>query len=694
MIPAELISDINKAQTHFLTALELLEKSGSIRSLPESAPLRDALRTARRVAGNRLVRQPCDGRIVCAFIGSSGHGKTTFLGELFPDLSQRGWLVTEKNDTTAQSLRIEFAEGSPDLEQVTVNSWNLDQIKRLVGTTTAREQNEQDNIEVHYRDQEGFIVVDGTKSTLTKDDLKAFQFGLRQELRPLPHPYNVPDDRLSDQEFIRALTIKELPAKLTKGTVLTTDGHAFNALQLRAVVKDVTLHDSYARLASLCERPPERLKNLVFIDTPGLATASGLKDEVLRHCLEPKSLRIALELWKDDELDIIVHVVLCGEQSDFASLWKAIEAECGPDAVRDLEERVILLVNGMNLYFENADLNKKFRDPAIAQAEGDHFATTLVDNILQKMSPRGRFRPAKICFADSKRIVEGGFLSSSYELKYEKFREAMLKWVDLGGIGRETLDELNLTEAFRENIDALCNPEDRGQGLLAQEILNFAETQGPSLLLRKHLVRSGLIAVLRDLPPLLSRYYGADGSLSREAITEMLRACLVFLDPDDPRSIEHFAADAVDPEIDSLFKGRNGELTGPNWIESAFRRTSKRVCEGILERAKVDPGVAAAFRTYVGDLVDSWAVRWGYTTASLRPPSRQSAATGDLVKHCLRFHAREVVYQLSEEALVEADGIALEQERDDQERIRQAITLLEESARVAEEWCSREKVRS
>ena len=178
MIPAELIADINRIRTNFIQAVALLETSRSIRSLPETGPLREALKKARGIAEHRLVRQPCDGRFVCAFVGSSGHGKTTFLNELFPNLGRRGWLVTEKNDTTAQSLRIEYAAGPPELERVVVHSWSLDQIKQLVGNAAAREQNDRDNIEVHYRDQEGFVVVDGTNANLPRTDLEQFRFCL------------------------------------------------------------------------------------------------------------------------------------------------------------------------------------------------------------------------------------------------------------------------------------------------------------------------------------------------------------------------------------------------------------------------------------------------------------------------------------------------------------------------------------
>ncbi len=459
-------------------------------------------------------------------------------------------------------------------------------------------------------------------------------------------------------------------------------------------MKDVTLHDSYQRLGALGGRLATVFKGLVFIDTPGLDTTSGLKDEVLRHCLEQKSNRIAIELWKESELDFIVHLVLCGEQSKFSNLWKAIEGEAGPDAVGDLEERVILLINGMNLYFENADLNKKWQDPEVARAEGDHFASTLVDNILQKMSPRGRFRPAKVCFADSKRIVEGGFRTSSYREKYQAYREAMSAWIEPGGVGRETLDELGLTDDFRENIDALCDPEDRGQGFLVRQILGLAETRGPALLLKKHLVRTGLVAVLRDVRTLLSRYYGADGTLTRKAVAETLRTCLGFLAPDDPGAIEAFAIAAVDPEIESLYNGHNGKAAAGNWVESSFRRMTNRVCEAILDRAEVNPGVARAFSDYFGELVDTWTERWGYARARLEPPSRQSPATGELIKHSLKFHAREVIYQLSEETLADASGAAFEQDKDDQKQVHQAMALLIETARLAEHWCSREEVRN
>ena len=175
MIPAELIADISRVQAGFIEAVGLLDASRSVRSLPESAPFREVLRKARRVAEHPLLGRPCDGRVVCVFIGASGHGKTTFLNELFPDLGRRGWLVMDESDTTAQSLRIEYADGPARLGQVVVNSWTFAQIKRLVENEAARKQNDHDKIRVQAHDQEGFIEVSRTDSRL--GDLDQFRFG-------------------------------------------------------------------------------------------------------------------------------------------------------------------------------------------------------------------------------------------------------------------------------------------------------------------------------------------------------------------------------------------------------------------------------------------------------------------------------------------------------------------------------------
>ena len=114
---------------------------------------------------------------------------------------------------------------------------------------------------------------------------------------------------------------------LKTGAVLTHKHRAYDALQLRAIVKEVSLRDSFERIISLSGRDASEVTRLNFIDTPGLAVSSVVKDEVLRHFLGKKSNQIALELLRNDELDIVVHLVLCGQKSQFDVLWNAIEKD-------------------------------------------------------------------------------------------------------------------------------------------------------------------------------------------------------------------------------------------------------------------------------------------------------------------------------------------------------------------------------
>src|SRR5947209_4728210 len=104
MIPAALIATLDTIRTDFVEALRRLEESPGFASLRHgSAPLRAAFEEARLVAAGPGLRRPCDGRIVCAIVGSSTAGKTTILAELLPELAERGWLEA---GPTAQALRI------------------------------------------------------------------------------------------------------------------------------------------------------------------------------------------------------------------------------------------------------------------------------------------------------------------------------------------------------------------------------------------------------------------------------------------------------------------------------------------------------------------------------------------------------------------------------------------------------------
>ncbi|MEW6741940.1 MAG: hypothetical protein AB1486_04195 [Planctomycetota bacterium] len=685
MTPENLIDAINEIRDGIARAVALLRESASFRSLLDgSVPLKTALDDLATVLALPRLARPCDGRVTCAIVGSSGHGKTTILDEMFPDLAKRGWLVTDVTDTTAQSLRIEHAAPrSKELSEVLVNSWTLSQLKELTSHPEVVEQNGRDQIGVVYHEDR--IEVDGSEAAFPASDLEQFRFPRNVTLRPFSQPFRVTEAQAADPKFIRALTIKEQSAALEPTSVLNVDGESYDSLQLRALVKDVRLRDPFQQLKRWCGAAAA-VEKLVFVDTPGLAVSGSIKDEVLKHVLEKKSHQVVLQLLKDDELDIVVHLVLCGRQTDFATLWKSIERECGPGLMESLAERLILAINGVNVYFTNRDLRRRYLDPAVAAREGDHIATTVEDNILQKMSPHGRLQPARICFLDSKGIVET-LTGSSYERAYEGYCLEMAKWASPGGVGYDTLLGLGLDRSFEENAQALADPSDRGQGYLVRQILELVAEKGPIFLIKKYLVRTRLRLASERMRETLLKYYDAEGRVSREGIEEALRSCLQFLDGGDLTTIESFARAELDPRLEAVLHGASGG-GAENWVGAAFRRFCGELRQCIVQHAKPARGVAAAFERYFDDLTETWAARWGYDRARLSPPEQGPANTSELLRHCLAVHGREILYQLVAVEGAQGAHPELRQSREDRERVRSAIDELTTACRSALGVCA------
>ncbi len=685
MIPDNIAKNINGIRAILLYTVKSLPKVPSFRFLLESSTsVKTEFDKIKQVAQSLHLQKPCEGKITCAIIGSSGHGKTTIMAEMFPALCQRGWLVTDFTDTTAQSLRISYAPAnSEELEEVIVNSWNVEQIKSLMTHPEVEEQNKQDNIRISY--PEDGVDIDGTETTFPETDIAQFKFANKLELRPFQSAYQVPPEKRQDRQFIRAISVKEQAEVINTNPIIIHNDRPYNALQLRAIVKDVNLHDSYERIQNWSGLPDNQLASIIFVDTPGLAVNGSVKDEVLRHCLEKKSNHIALQLWKNDELDIVVHLVLCGRQSDFAVLWKTIERECGPAAMKSLSERLILAVNGMSIYFTNPDIMKRYQQPDTDQPEGDHFATTLEDNILQKMSPRGRVKPAKICFLDAKSYVETN-TTGPYEDAYQKYRPIMEKWLEPGNIGHKTLSELNLLETFKANIEALANPEDRGQGFLVQQILNLVKEKGPALLLRKYLVSTGLLAALKTFSEMLAMHYDIDGTMNQgamqEAVRQALRSCLS--DPEDLRSIETFASQFLDTGIQEIVNKHQRQVPD-DWVTQSFHNTSGFVKETIMTQSKMSGEVLAQFEQYFDAQKQLWAERWGYTSAKLQPPNRGNSK--ELLTHCLTLHAREILYQLLMEDQIGGGPSHFEQSIEDKQQIAKIIERLKQAQKVGSAAC-------
>ena len=388
---------------------------------------------------------------------------------------------------------------------------------------------------------------------------------------------------------------------------------------------------------------------------------------------------------RNDELDLIVHLVLCGNQSAFSQLWRAVSEQCEPDELADLGDRLVLAVNGTNLYFTNPDLKRKWADAGAAEREGDPLSITIEDNILKKMGERGTVRPARICFLDSRRIVEAS--GNRYEQVYATFRPVLESWCRPGGVGHETLGRLGLLETFPQNVQALCDPADRGQGFLIRQILELAKEKGPRLFLRKHLCRSRLHFAVKKLHGLLLRYYDAQGQLNRQAIQEAVRRCLGFLNPQNANSIELFSRTSLDPAIERAVPGPEAGVQSPRWFSDIFNQAAKLVFQEIIRNGKPPREAQTLFAQHFQERINVWKSQWGYRTAQLPPPSPQQPTTADLLRHCLKFHVREMLYQLQVGDRALEGAKALAQTPQDKESVQKALALLNRVAGQADCLC-------
>jgi hypothetical protein len=514
----------------------------------------------------------------------------------------------------------------------------------------SEEANKRNHIQVSFRP--GEIVVDGSQSSFDPEDARRFRFGPMISLRPFAMPYRLSPSEQSDPVMIRALTVKEEQDQVSSRPILVLADRPYNALQLRAVIKDVALFTPFLPFVQWSDRPASEFTSLSFIDTPGLGVTGSIKDEVLRHVLENKSTQIVLELLRNDELDLIIHLVLNGETSQFARLWAAVERQCGSEELADLSERLVLAVNGFNRYFTNADLKRKWSDPEAAEREGDHIATSIEDNILNRMSERGTLRPARICFLDSQRIVEAT-TARSYAEAYQAFRPYAQAWGHPGGPGYATLERLGILPTFAENLQALCDPKDRGQGFLVRQVLDLIRDQGDRLFVRKALVRSRLYSGIRNLRSVLLRFYDNQGRLQSPAFRTALHGLLRPLQGQGPAGIEAFAREHLDAEIERLVTP-NGQEEKGTWVEAAFKGLCELVYHALGTQARIDSHADQLVEPHLKERMAQWRRAWGYENADLPGSSRAGGGsthyTAILLRHCLTYHAREMLVQLQEEA--------------------------------------------
>ena len=252
---------------------------------------------------------------------------------------------------------------------------------------------------------------------------------------------------------------------------------------------------------------------------------------------------------------------------------------------------------------------------------GDHFATTIEDNILQKMSPRGRIKPVEICFFDSKSIVEAAKRPQTYGDYYRSCHATMQSWTEPSGVGYGTLSKLGILDSFKENISALVDPNDRGQGHLVRKLFDLVDKRGPYLLVKKFLVRTKVLEEVENLLEAINTYYDDQGSLNRRAVLDALLSCLKFIDLDDPQSLEAFIGDKIDPAVDRMAFADSNQ-NPESWAAEAFRETADLLKQEIIDASSPSPDIAAEFNRHFDTQVPNWSARWGYDDLRIPAPAR------------------------------------------------------------------------
>ena len=695
MISTDLIGQITSLQTGYFGVLEALLDVDSRTVKPEtsfarihstSQDARESFDKLVELALSPGMQQTPVSEFRCAIIGSSNHGKTSVLVEMFPDLAERGLLITDVKDTTSQALMIKSGARS----DMVFRPWKLDQIRYLVDIN--REELARRHIEVQYR--EDHVEIDGDEADFESNVKSKFKFGIRHKLKPFAGTYALDTAKAENVSLISRLTTKVDYSQTSRPQDIVVNDEAFNDLQFRVAVRSVEMGSDFSEINRWLDGLGDEkalADNLMFIDTPGLKAGGSDSDEVLRHVLSKKNQQIAVELLKNDELDLIVHLVLCGQQSDFASLWSHLEG-VDSDILQDLGNRVIVAVNGFNIYFDNPDLSRRWKG-GDGSGDDDHFNVTIQSNILGKMSERGALAPLNICFLDVRRVIESR--GTTYQDYYRERKAVAESWATPNGVGYTTLRRLGILDRYKANLEALCDPQDCGKGFLVRQIVEAWKSQGPKLMVRRFVVRSRLFASIRDMKALLGSYYNAEGQMTRQSVTDALKSTLSFIDAAKPDAIDRFCRKEIDPFIEKEATSRaeaavkqNESGKDKSWSVAAFRTTVSYIFARIkAQNIGLNPEIEGVLNHFLTGQLRVCAPEWGYSTAKLPLPTKEDKAPRELLIHALKYHSREFLHKCVQVASSDDNLAGVMQDDEDKHRMKELIAEINRLHAEAERLC-------
>jgi hypothetical protein len=680
--------------------------TGIANKIPE---VKDCLDLLEKLAKSERISGEMEPEFVCAFVGNSNSGKSSILEELFPDLAKRGWLPSQVSDTTSQILKIKCASLSQTPSSATIYPWAFQEISNLVNM--AHKKCKLANIVI--RNNNDSIEIDGSDSTIDQSIKGRYKFGFRQTIKPFHESFAIPTDDANDAKYILHLITKVGP-QIDPLWNITLSNNRYHSLLLRPVVKHVEVYDNFDKISKWCDNEIGKYsKNIAFLDTPGLKTGGSENDEILGYVLENKNTQSIIHSLQEDELDVVVCLALIPNQTDaFAALLDSVAQSCNNEEIEDIDTRLIIALNGFHRYCVEPDLVRVREDKDAANREGDPFAITIKSNILSKLNIRKQLNPAAIVFVDAKKYAQSNYQNKAYVDIYREITAKMLKCIIPNESGYRTLEELGLLSTasspkyatiFEENLAHLSDPNDCGVGYLIIQIAKLIKANGPKYYIRKFLRKSGLIEGIQKLRLLLSEYYDGTGKLNSKNISTSVRSCLhYFLVVKNLDIIDIFCAKHLDPRIDAM----EFEIDSVNqitWVKDTFKKLCKIVLDGIISSARLalnkDQRDLASddmnvFSKYFSGFANRWFKDWGYSRQNIPAPSANDSSSWDMIRHSMKYHAREMIFELASR---DPDNQGLEnliQSPEDQKIIKTMMDKLKDASDLAESLFRQHGVKS
>ena len=220
-----------------------------------------------------------------------------------------------------------------------------------------------------------------------------------------------------------------------------------------------------------------------------------------------------------------------------------------------------------------------------------------------------------------------------------------------------------------------------------RKLFDLVDSRGPYLLIKKFLVRTKVFEEVENLLEAVRTYYDEQGLLNRRAVLDALLSCLQFIDLDDPQSLETFICDKIDPAVDQM-DFTDADQKPESWGTEAFLKIAKLLRREIINTSNPLPDIAMEFERHFDTQIPNWSLRWGYDDLRLPAPSVHAPNSADLLRYCLKLHAREIMLRLMAEQESTGDADGFKQSPEDQKRILQIITWLNEARTMTQSLCA------